>query len=690
MVTTSIRRWIGQSGSQAEHTLDEYHTAALDEIYPAALEIRSPAVVDHVLTIALDDIHTAAVNYLRSSINASLEKYEPLVNAVVESSYGVLISAYLKGVDTGGLEKRLDAMPSLLSRTYDRALSKIDMSDDHQYLQMMAVVLSAVRPLYMQEICLIVDAWDETLSNGRKLTIRRQEKLESELLAWSRGLLSVQSGLVVFVHVSAYEHVKNSVMSRLGKSHHNGDHIILRACLLHLKKSQEKMKRYCGVTDPELSHTGAVMGGIPFFRYAVTYWVQHGIRTQRKIDPRLFETEFESMHESQFETWKYYFSYMRETSEGNTAQQEVESYFSASVHAVTAPIKLVSQINEQAGGGLRLKEADSPNSTCEYGPNLGFRSAHRENGATGLDLDQKEADPKLPQSEGTVAARLDILKHQSVEDSFSPILSSEASKIGELLLALLVNDDILRQIYKTAVGTMSLEKFEKKLHVLLGSFANDLHEEAHSTHEEDISEFYGCNCTNIARYIRILFTKEKSLCDDDIGQRQKQLPNIPVSLVPILSARWSSQTRDNDPNIVRQLENFVTNSKAIVTLRTSIERSAEPTTSFSSSTPKRQASAAVLKEERSPILEKATDVPSDKVENSNIRQLFVASTISKLLEPPLVFNRSLLFGSSRYIVGQVLGFLQGLNLYEPPLSANCVRLKWICVSPRRPQMANLN
>ena len=119
MVTTSIRRWIRQSDSQAEQVLDDNHIAALDKIYLAALGRNLPAVVGYVRTMALDKMHTAAVGYLRSSLNASVAKYEPLVNAVVENSYELLLSAYAKGVHVGGLEQRLHAIPSLLSHTYD-------------------------------------------------------------------------------------------------------------------------------------------------------------------------------------------------------------------------------------------------------------------------------------------------------------------------------------------------------------------------------------------------------------------------------------------------------------------------------------------------------------------------------------------------------------------------------------------
>ena len=378
MVTTSIRRWIKQSGSQVEHILDDNHIAALDKKYLTVLG----KSVGSFGTIALDEIHTAAVNYLRSSINASLAKYEPLVNAVVEKSYGILISAYAKGAHVGELEERLHAIPSLLSHTCDMVLSKIDTSDDPQCLQMMAVVLFAVRPLSMQEICLVVDICDPA-SIKREITIERQERLESKLLISSRGLLSVQSGLVMFVHASAHEHVKSIFMSRLDNAHPDGDMVLLRACLLYLQQPQKKMKRYFPDTElehplnqlgkkmkryfrdtnPEPSKTGNTVMVLPFFRYAVTYWVLHGTHARRRIDSHLFEREIQSMDGRDFETWKSYFSTLREGSEGDTAQQEVESYFLARVRAVTTPIELMSQINTQAGGHSWVEEAVSPDST---------------------------------------------------------------------------------------------------------------------------------------------------------------------------------------------------------------------------------------------------------------------------------------------------------------------------------------
>ena len=333
----------------------------------------------------------------------------------------------------------------------------------------------------------------------------------------------------------------------------------------------------------------------------------------------------------------------------------------------------------------------------------------RESEAIEPGLDQKESDTNLPRSRGTVAARSDKLDHLSVEDGFSPIVLEqesalgidlfEASKIRKLLLALFINDDVLRPIYKTALETMSPGSFERKFHVLLGSFAYDLQEEAHEVHEHNISSFCHSNRICIARYIRVLFTKESSTCDDTIRQLQLQLPDIRGNLVPILSARWSSQTHGKNSNIVHQLERFVTNSKALGTLRMGIKILAEPTTSYNTSAPNRQASAAVATEKRSPMLGEGTNVPSkasQNVETLDIRQapeyrlLCVSSTDSQLLDPPLALKRSLLVRSYRYIISQVLGFLQGLNLYEPPLPANCVRLQWICVSLSPPQMANIN
>ena len=537
------------------------------------------------------------------------------------------------------------------------------MSEDLQCLQMMAVVLFAVRPLAMQEICLIVDICDPAAIE-REISIERQSRLESNFLAFSRGLLFVQSGLVMFIHASAHEHVKKIFMSRLGNGHPDGEMILLRACLLYFKarKEREHYELPTILDPPEIRD-----GGLPFFRYAVTYWVLHGMRLQRRIDPQVFEREIQSMGGSHFESWKSYFLSVREGSEGNTAQQEVESYFLARIPVVTTPIELVSQIITQVGDHLWVEEAGPTGSIHESDPNLGHRSVLGDKGATGSEPDQKESNPELPRSQGTITARLDKLEHQSVKDGFSPILveqesalgfdSSEASKIEQLLLTLFLNDDVLRPICKTALETMSPDTFERNLQELLGSFANDLQEEAHEVLEHKISIFCGSNRKHIARDIRTLFTKESS-----VGKK---------------------------PNNVNELERFVTNSKAFITMRTSINTFAQSMTSFNSSDPNRQGSAAVPTEERSPMLEEATKVPSNTAQNvetldihqaSEYQPPFVGSTHSQVLDPPLALNRSLLLHSYRYIVGQVLDFLQGLNLYEPPLPVNYVRLQWICVS----------
>ena len=601
-------------------------------------------------------------------------------------------------------------MPYLRAHTYDRILADIDMSYHHQLLQMMAVTLFAVRPLTMQEFRLVVDISDPVSSFDSESTSKRQERRERKLLTWSQGLLSVQFGLAIFINTLAHGYVKNPFMSRRVNSGLDGDMMVLRAYLLYLQKLQEQMEKCCCDTNPELSHAeDALLWRFPFFRYAIPFSVLDGISVRRRIDPCLFDMENPRMHGSHFEVWKSRFRPTKESLEGHMTQQEVKSYFLARFSGAAPLVDLDSQMKTQTRSLLGVEEADFPDSKCAFGPNLGFRSADRENGANDIEVDPQESYTNPIRSQGTVAARSDKLDHLSVEDGFSPIILEqesalgidllEASKIRKLLLALFINDDVLRPIYKTALETMSPGNFERKFHVLLGSFAYDLQEEAHEVHEQNISSFCHSNGICMARYIRILFTKESSACDDTIRQLQLQLPDIRGSLVPILSALWSSQTHGKNSNIVHQLERFVTNSKAFVTLRMGFKILAEPTISDNSSAPNRQASAAVPMEKRSPMLEEGTNVPSNasqNVETLDIRQaleyrsLFVGSSNSQLLDPPLALNRSLLFRSYRYITSQVLGFLQGLNLYEPPLPANCVRLQWICVSLSPSQMTNLD
>ena len=458
---------------------------------------------------------------------------------------------------------------------------------------------------------------------------QRQKRRESKLLTWSQGLLSVQLGLVIFINTSAYRYVKNSFISRRGNARFDGEMMILRAYLLYLPKLQEQMEKCRRDTDPELEDAeDALLNRLPFFRYAVPYWMLHGGRVQRSIDFPLMDRETENMH------------------------MTVRRLFG-------------------------VEKAGFPDSNYAFGLDLGFRSADRGNGADDVDFDQKESDTDILGSQGTVAALLDKTTQKSIEDGFSPILlkqksvlgleSSETSKIREVLLDLIIDDDAGRQTYKTALETLSPGRIERNLHGLLRPF----------------QQFY-----EAAMFYR----------DYIIAQPRLQSPDTRESSVPILSALSSSQNRGKRPNIVRQLERHATNSKALVTLRTGNKNFTEPKASFNSSALHRQVSAAVPTEERSPMLEEAKNILSNTSQNVgdlDIRQavtyrpLFVGSTISQLLSPPLVLNDSLLFRCYRYIVGQVSGFLQDLNLYEPPLSEHCVRLKWICVSLSRPQITNL-
>ena len=183
-----------------------------------------------------------------------------------------------------------------------------------------------------------------------------------ELLTWSQGLLSVQLGLFMFINNSAHEYVNNPFMPRRGNARFDGDMIILRAYLLYLSKLQEQMEKDCGDTNPELSDAeDALSRRLPFFRYAINNWVLHGIRLQRKIDPL----------SSHFEISKSDFPSMRESSGGNTAQQELEGYFLHRFSGAATLIELVSQIYEQIEGYSWVEEPNSLDSTYESELNLG-------------------------------------------------------------------------------------------------------------------------------------------------------------------------------------------------------------------------------------------------------------------------------------------------------------------------------
>ena len=218
--------------------------------------------------------------------------------------------------------------------------SERDVSIDSELMRMLAVVIYAVRPLSMQELCVVIDAWDPEWAIERRVSSERQENLEQKLLSWSQGLLDVQSGLVVFVPRSAREHAKNFLLPKFNNAPPDGEIVILEACLLYLQHMQEEMERHCHDTESELSYAGnAFVENSPFLHYAVTFWVLHGICLQRKIEPYLFEKKIQRMHRSHFKTWKFYFISARESSEGDTARQEVESYFLARGWAVHTPIE---------------------------------------------------------------------------------------------------------------------------------------------------------------------------------------------------------------------------------------------------------------------------------------------------------------------------------------------------------------
>ena len=116
---------------------------------------------------------------------------------------------------------------------------------------------------------------------------------------------------------------------------------------------------------------------------------------------------------------------------------------------------------------------------------------------------------------------------------------------------------------------------------------------------------------------------------------------------------------------------------------------------FKFAAPSRQVSPANPVRERPPMPEAGTSIAHSRNDSfqvsyasQNIAYLpfLVRSKLRQLLNPSLHFISSFLLRSYVHILGQVVDFLRGLNLYEPPLSAHCVRLRWICVSFTRPQI----
>ena len=671
----------------------------------------------------LNDIRTIVVKNL---LQFSDIPDESLVNSIVEKANGnlvwvslacsSLIQGWAEGDTRGALESRLERIPLDLSNIYENIIGAIDPTDDSEYVQMMAIVLCAARPLSVRELCIVFDTCNPASSITKTVSIDQKKRLERKLFDWSKGYLCVHNGLVMFSHVSVHQFVMAKFsMSKLGHASPDGDMIILRACLLYIQESQEELEQHCLDFDSEFLDAGnAVFKDLPFFSYAVTYWVLHGIRLQKRVESHAFEMAIQQMQITQFARWKYYFFSIRESSEGNLAQQEVESYFLAKYPAVATPIELVSEINTQMQGPKDIEGASFSDSGYDSGSNLGTRSETRESVKIELDQDLTELEAEPLASEDVVAVWLNKLDVKSVEDDFSPDLTEQESALGldvsgvselrELVLAIFLNDDVLRPIYKTALETVSSERFERNFRRILKLFAHDLKGEANGARESDTANFCRSNARYIARYITNLFAKESSVRDSEIRQLQRKLPETRRDLLPILSALWSVQDSVDETNILQSLERFVSNSKAFSALQENTKKYVTPTSLNDSLARYEQVKLAAQASGHPPGPEEAMVFPhpeknflqlsesSQSVENlaslpaAKPPTPIMDSTLFHSLRPSLTFINSMLLHAYIYIQDQLSGFLEGLNLYERPLSPSNVRLRWTCVSLTRPQV----
>ncbi|RDL37225.1 uncharacterized protein BP5553_04658 [Venustampulla echinocandica] len=140
------------------------------------------------------------------------------------------------------------------------------------------------------------------------------------------------------------------------------------------------------------------------------------------------------------------------------------------------------------------------------------------------------------------------------QSNLSPI--HQRAPTIEKLVALLLDDDVIKSLCIDALSTVAHERFERNLRRLLKDFAVGLRREAESKQERHAAHFVRLRARNSAYMICSTLSKKKAQKVDDID------PDIEN-----LSEESDSDRSDDEVDYLQQLERFIKASKALEILR---------------------------------------------------------------------------------------------------------------------------
>ena len=281
--------------------------------------------------------------------------------------------------------------------------------------------------------------------------------------------------------------------------------------------------------------------------------------------------------------------------------------------------------------------------------------------------------------------------------------SSDSTSKGavEIFAELLVADETLKPLFATAVQRIRFERLERNLVRLFESYAKDLRAEATTVLERTAVEF-ARKCTrsvakSVTNHLRRnidpswdarnmemhLLSAQAPRHEDRVEQYLRQITNFDY---PGVSSDTKEAPHDNQvkpnyavlddsgsdeadrldlPILTTELKAFMTNSNAFAGLKENFRNFVKPiavvpishehTSKISSSEPSTP--------------EKSATLDTSLIMISNIFQVFLNSLI------PYAY---------KYIRDQVLDIVQCFSPFESPLSEYWVRLRWTCVSSKRP------
>lgn len=244
-----------------------------------------------------------------------------------------VVTSILDGATIAELREIISDIPNQLEGIFAMLLKQIDARYINESNMMLSVVLTAARPLTLQEFRLIAALCGETQYRSQldldmsRNTVREGNMIARRIRSRCGGLLEVRTspdveaqmeslgvsnpseGIIQFIHQSVKDFLSASSEDSKSRVYHpdkltaDGHALLAKACLQYLCLSEvrEIPQRWSmGTNEP------SILAELPFLRYAVRNWVFHcrsaeelGLPQAELIEDRL------GRNDGVFECWRH-------------------------------------------------------------------------------------------------------------------------------------------------------------------------------------------------------------------------------------------------------------------------------------------------------------------------------------------------------------------------------------------------